>query len=177
MPTQANAMLRQSPAALRQFLRVQAAAHRKTEAGRRALDATPARRNHATPVPETSANGSAAEALSPRLAGRAREGVAAKTHRAYLRPMDQPETQPCEAAETEAERAARIAWEDRATEEAEDEAEREGTIAAEEVFAWLHSLDTENPLPEPELRKDDVWRRMNKARAAERARAAVGFAR
>lgn len=83
--------------------------------------------------------------------------------------MDQPNTEPAEAAETAEERETRIAWEARAIEEAEAEVEREGDIPAEEVFAWLRSLDTENPLPEPRPRKDEVWRRINEARAAERA--------
>jgi hypothetical protein len=84
--------------------------------------------------------------------------------------MDQPDlkSQP-EPSETAEERAARLAKEDRLTEEAEAEAEREGTIPAEEVFAWLRSLDTDSPLPEPQPRKDDVWRQMKEARAAERA--------
>lgn len=84
--------------------------------------------------------------------------------------MDQPDlkVQP-ELDETAEERAARIAWEDRVTEEAELDAECEGTIPAEEVFAWLRSLATDNPLPEPQSRKDEIWRQMNEARAAERA--------
>jgi hypothetical protein len=65
--------------------------------------------------------------------------------------MDQPDLtrQPAEATETTAERAACEVWEDQLTEEAEAEAERDGTIPAEQVFAWLRSLDTDNPLPRP----------------------------
>jgi hypothetical protein len=77
-----------------------------------------------------------------------------------------PQPEPSKSAE---DRAARAAWEDRVTAEAEAEAEREGTIPAEEVFAWLRSLDTNNPLPEPQPRKDRVWRQMNEARSIERA--------
>jgi hypothetical protein len=97
-------------------------------------------------------------------------GVAARANTDYLRAMDQPDlkSQP-EPSETAEERVARLAKEDRLTEEAEAEAEREGTIPAEEVFAWLRSLDTDSPLPEPQPRKDDVWRQMKEARAAERA--------
>jgi hypothetical protein len=96
--------------------------------------------------------------------------VAAKAYTDYLRAMDQPDLNPQpEPPETAEERVARLAEEDRLTEEAEEEAEREGTIPAEEVFAWLRSLDTDNPLPEPQPRKDDVWRQMKEARAAERA--------
>lgn len=95
---------------------------------------------------------------------------ASAPERDYLYPMDQADLPPPpERTETAEERAARIAWEDHATEEAEAEAEREGTIPAEDVFAWLRSLDTDNPLPEPQPRKDEVWRQMNEARAAERA--------
>jgi hypothetical protein len=88
--------------------------------------------------------------------------------------MDQPDlnAQP-KSTETAEERAVRIAWEDRATEAAEAEAECEGTIPAEDVFAWLQSLDTDNPLPEPQPRKDEIWRQMTEARAAERAEEAT----
>ena len=97
-------------------------------------------------------------------------GVAPRASTDYLPAMDQSDRklQP-EPTETAEERAARLAEEDRLTEEAEEEAEREGTIPAEEVFAWLRSLDTDNPLPEPQPRKDDVWRQMKEARATERA--------
>ena len=65
--------------------------------------------------------------------------LASAPERDYLRPMDQPDlTPPPEPTQTAEERAARIAWEDRATEEAE----REGTIPAEEVGseAWIPTI-------------------------------------
>lgn len=95
--------------------------------------------------------------------------LAANANPDYLRAMDQPKTQRAEPTETAEERATRIAWEARAIEAAEAEVERLGDIPAEEVFAWLRSLDTDNPLPEPQPRKDEVWRRLNEARAADRA--------
>jgi hypothetical protein len=54
--------------------------------------------------------------------------------------------------ETDAERAARLA-EERLLDEAEANAERVGTIPADEVFAWLRSLGTPNPLPRPKPRR------------------------
>jgi hypothetical protein len=99
--------------------------------------------------------------------------LAARAHPHYLRAMDQPDLNPQPGpAETAEERASRLAEENRLTEEAEEEAERDGTIPAEEVFAWLRSLDTDSPLPEPQPRKDDVWQQMNEARAADRAEVA-----
>jgi predicted transcriptional regulator len=59
-----------------------------------------------------------------------------------------------EQAETEEQRRARLAWEEAELLKAEEEAEREGTIPAEEVHAWILSLDTPNPLPMPQPRHD-----------------------
>ena len=90
--------------------------------------------------------------------------MAAKLDGDYLWAMAQPDRKfPTESTETVQARVERLAEEDRLTEDAELEAEREGTIPAEEVFAWLRSLDADNPLPELHSRKDDVWREMDEA--------------
>jgi predicted transcriptional regulator len=67
--------------------------------------------------------------------------------------MANPNLQPTLLAETEAERQAREAEEDRLLDEAEAEAERVGTIPFEEVEAWVRSWGTPNELPPPEPRK------------------------
>lgn len=55
--------------------------------------------------------------------------------------------------ETSEEHMNRLAAERRLIEEAEAEIKLLGTIPAEEVHAWLRSLDTANPLPMPEPRR------------------------
>jgi predicted transcriptional regulator len=67
--------------------------------------------------------------------------------------MANPNLQPTLLGETEAERQAREAEEDRLLDEAEAEAERVGTIPFEEVEAWVRSWGTPNELPPPEPRK------------------------
>ena len=64
--------------------------------------------------------------------------------------MANPNLQP---TETEAERKALQADEDRLLDEAEAEAERVGTIPLEEVEAWVRSWGTPNELSPPEPRK------------------------
>ena len=65
--------------------------------------------------------------------------------------MANPNLQPTLLGDTEAERQAREAEEDRLLDEAE--AERVGTIPFEEVEAWVRSWGTPNELPQPEPRK------------------------
>ena len=61
--------------------------------------------------------------------------------------MDQHETPPSEAVTFN---LAEIA----AIDEAIQSLETEGSIPYEEVAAWLKSLGTDSPLPEPQPRKD-----------------------
>lgn len=89
----------------------------------------------------------------------------------YIREMDTPVPHPSEPTETEAERRSRLAWEAEAIEEAERSFEKEGGIPFEEVEAWVKSWGTPNELPRPRPRKDEVWRRMMRARARQKAKA------
>ena len=76
-----------------------------------------------------------------------------------------------EPTETDAERRSRLAWEAEAIKEVERSFEKEGGIPFEKVEAWVKSWGTPNELPRPKPRKDEVWHRMMRARAGEKAKA------